>query len=76
MGAIQAVDDVAKESTISEFLVTRTVIKEVYIEGDGTLNLKNESNQVAFVAGLLIALLVFGVAVLAVCLFMRHRSRA
>ena len=40
----KVVNETSKELTIDEFLVTKTVIKEVYVERDGKLNLENESN--------------------------------
>ncbi len=60
---------------INEVFITRTVTKEILVE-DNSLSVEKESNQIAFISGIVVTLLVAGIAVLIAILCMKYRSRA
>ena len=64
--------EAALKNVLDEVYITRTVTKEVYVEDDG-LDLDKSSNQVAFIAGIVISLLVVGSIALTVICCMRRR---
>ena len=53
--------------------MTRYITKEV--EAPDTFSVNDESNQLAFVAGLVVAFLIMSVVVLIVCLVYRRRTK-
>ena len=71
-GNIEVTDAAALENVLNEVYITRTITKEVYVDDDG-LNLDKESNQIAFIAGIVISLLVVGTLAFVIIMCMRKR---
>ncbi len=67
-------DTSASENVINEVFITRTVTKEILVE-DNSLSVEKESNQIAFISGIVVTLLVAGIAILIAILIIKYRSR-
>jgi len=57
----------------NEVYITRTVTKTVYADRDELLNMEQGSNQLAFISGIVITLLLVGVVALIVVFCLRRR---
>jgi len=54
--------------------ITRTVTKEVLVDSD-SLSVEKESNQISFVAGIVVTLLIAAIAVLITVMCIKYRTR-
>ena len=70
---LQQVNAKAVDDVLTEIYVTKYITKEV--DRDGALNIEDESNQLAFVTGLVVAFLIMGIVILIVCLVLRKRQK-
>ena len=71
-GNIEVTDSAALENVLNEVYITRTITKEVYADDDG-LDLDKESNQIAFIAGIVVSLLIVGTFAFVIIMCMRKR---
>ena len=60
-------DKAASENVVNEVYITRTLTKEILVEDD-SLSVEKESNQIAFISGIVVTLLIAGIAILVICL--------
>ena len=70
---IEVMDEGAVEDVLNEFQVTRYITREV--EAPDTLSLKDESNQLSFVAGLIVAFLIMAIVLLICYLCYSRRQK-
>ena len=59
---------------LNEVFITRTVTKEILVDND-SLSVEKESNQISFVAGIVVTLLVAAIAVLISVMCIKYRTR-
>lgn len=68
-------DTEARDNVIEE-MYTKTITKEIYLSApEDILDIEDESNQIAFLAGLVLAILVMGVVALIVAFILRRKNR-
>lgn len=59
----------------NDLYITRTVTKTVYKDNNELLNVESGSNQIAFISGIVITLLIVGVISLSVVFCLRRREK-
>ena len=67
-------DEISRENVLNEVFITRTVTKEILVDSD-SLSVEKESNQISFVAGIVVTLLVAAIAVLISVMCIKYRTR-
>lgn len=73
-GGLKLDDESAAQNVVNEVYITRTVTKEILVDDD-SLSVEKESNQIAFISGIVVTLLVAGIAILVAVLVIKYRSR-